>query len=351
MVKNNESTGRIPSLDGLRAISIGLVLFAHLCGTVNFPFEHEFLNAGNLGVRVFFVISGFLITGILLKEIEKTGTINLQKFYYRRTLRIFPPYYFFLLVVGILALCGILKLPLGEWLAAVFYVSNFAPISTWEIGHTWSLGVEEQFYLLMPGLLFFGKRRAFFVLCAVILLSPFIRLGTFVLFPDPDLRWTGYGFQANADSLATGCLLAFVRQTLWKKALYQKILQSKIFIVFPILAIALNYFAQNPKIYSLVCITLINFCVVLCIDWAVTFHTGFVGKILNARPLVYIGTLSYSIYLWQQLFLNRQSQQPANVFPLNLVLVALCAVISYYLIEKPALRFRQKLEKRLFANQ
>lgn len=351
MDKTNESTGRIPSLDGLRAVSIGLVLFAHLCGTFNFPFEHEFFNAGNLGVRVFFVISGFLITGILLKEIEKTGTVNLQKFYYRRTLRIFPPYYFFLLVVGILALCGILKLPLSEWLAAIFYVSDFAPISVWEIGHTWSLGVEEQFYLLMPGLLFFGKRRAFFVLCAVIVLCPFVRLGTFVLFPDVDSRWVGFGFQANADSLATGCLLAFVRQTLWEKIAYQKMMRSGVFVVFPILAIALNYFSGNPKIYSFVCITLINFCVVLCVDWAVRFHNGFVGKILNAKPLVFVGTLSYSIYLWQQLFLNRQSQHFANAFPLNLVLVFFCAAVSYYLIEKPALNFRQRLEKRLFANR
>lgn len=351
MIVSNESTGRIPSLDGLRAISIGLVLFAHLSGTVNFPIEHEILNAGNLGVRVFFVISGFLITGILLKEIEKTGTVNLRKFYYRRTLRIFPPYYFFLLVVGILALCGILKLPLGEWLSAVFYVSNFAPISTWEIGHTWSLGVEEQFYLLMPGLLFFGKRRAFFVLCAIILLSPFIRLGTHMFIHDGDLRWTGFGFQANADSLATGCLLAFARQTLWEQPMYRKILQSKIFVVVPILGITLNYFSENPRLFSFVCITLINFCIVLCVDWAVSFDNGFVGKILNAKPLVYIGTLSYSIYLWQQLFLNRESHQPANIFPFNLLPVIFCAVVSYYLIEKPSLKFRQKFEKRLFARQ
>lgn len=348
MIENNKSSARIPSLDGLRAVSIGLVLFAHLCGTANFPVEHEFFNAGNMGVRVFFIISGFLITGILLREIEKTGTINLPKFYYRRTLRIFPAYYFFLGVVGVSALVGILKIPLGECLAAVFYISNFAPVATWEIGHTWSLAVEEQFYLLMPGLLFLGKRRAFFILCLVVLLAPFVRLLTFTFFPDPDLRWVGFGFQANADSLAAGCLLAFYRQKLWQYALYQRFLQSKIFVLVPIFAVLLNYFSDRPRIYSFVCITLINFCVVLCIDWAVRFPNGLIGKILNAKPLVFVGMLSYSIYLWQQLFLNRQSAHLINSFPLNLLLMAFCAIFSYYLIEKPALDFRVGLEKRLF---
>jgi len=344
MIEKNNSPDRIPSLDGLRAVSIGLVLFAHLCGTANFPVGHEVFNTGNLGVRVFFIISGFLITGILLREIEKTGTVNLSKFYYRRTLRIFPAYYFFLGVVGILALGGVLKLPFGEWLSAVFYISNYAPISNWEIGHTWSLAVEEQFYLLMPGLLFLGKRRALFILCLVVLLAPFVRLLTFTFFPDPDLRWVGFGFQANADSLATGCLLAFLRQELWRNTFYQKFLQSKIFVVIPVLAVLLNYFSDHPKIYYFVCITLINFCVVLCIDWAVRFPVGSVGKILNARPLVFVGMLSYSIYLWQQLFLNRQSPHLINSFPLNLLLMAFCAIFSYYLIEKPALKFRISLE-------
>lgn len=341
-------SGRIPSLDGLRAVSIGLVIFAHLCGTAYFPIQYEFFNAGNMGVRVFFVISGFLITGILLKEFEKSGTINLRKFYYRRTLRIFPPYYFFLIIVGILTLGGLWNLPFSEWLSAVFYISNFAPVSSWQIGHTWSLAVEEQFYLLMPGLLLFGKRRAFYILCAVVLLCPFVRLTTLLFFHDAELRWIGYGFQANADSLAIGCLLAFLREKLWQNGSYKKLLNSKFFIIFPLAAIALNYFVEHPKIYFFVCISIINFCVVLCIDWAVTFHDGFVGKILNAKPLVYIGTLSYSIYLWQQLFINRNSQEWFTAFPINLILAFLCALVSYYLIEEPALAVRQNLEKGLF---
>jgi peptidoglycan/LPS O-acetylase OafA/YrhL len=88
----NNQKNRIPSLDGLRAISILLVILDHFLSNLGFPIN-TFLF-GNLGVRIFFIISGFLITSILMEEIEKTSTINLVKFYFRRTLRIFPAYYF-----------------------------------------------------------------------------------------------------------------------------------------------------------------------------------------------------------------------------------------------------------------
>src|SRR5437899_153044 len=91
---------KIPSLDGLRAISIGMVLVAHLFGTPALREMHLNQESGVLGVRVFFVISGFLITSLLLKEIEKTGTLSLRSFYVRRTLRIFPAFYVYVLSIG-----------------------------------------------------------------------------------------------------------------------------------------------------------------------------------------------------------------------------------------------------------
>ena len=104
--------GRIPSLDGLRAVSIGAVVLGHLAGTVNFPAfigdavrNTGLVDVANLGVRVFFVISGFLITGILLKENQRYGTLSLRRFYLRRTMRIFPAYYVFVAtIVGLTAI-------------------------------------------------------------------------------------------------------------------------------------------------------------------------------------------------------------------------------------------------------
>ena len=346
MVKAKKSK-RIPSLDGLRAISILLVLVGHLSGTTNFPIvAGDLMNFGNLGVRVFFIISGFLITGILLNEFSKTTTIDLKKFYYRRTLRIFPPYYFFLGFVGLLMLLDLLDVKVWEWLTAVFYVSNYAEIQTWEVGHTWSLAVEEQFYLIMPFLLvLFNKRKTFWVLVAVIFLAPIGRILPFLFLSDFDARWITFGFQANADSLAIGCLLAYLRDSLDTNKIYQKLLGSPIFITVPLIAIGLNTLHDRPKIFSFVCVSVINICVVLCIHWAVTFHKSIIGKVLNWKPIAFLGMLSYSIYLWQQLFLNRSSEYSLADFPLNIFLTMVCAVLSYYLIEKPSLRFRARYEK------
>ena len=215
--------------------------------------------------------------------------------------------------------------------------------------HTWSLAVEEQFYLLIPGLLFLaGKKRAFVIICGIILVSPFLRLLIHSFFPDSDLRWTSFGFQANADSLAMGCGLAFMRTRLHENKIYLWILNSKLFFIVPCIALAANLLFERPRIFLFVCVTLINLCIALSIDWAVTKPESIVGKLLNSRSLSYIGVLSYSIYLWQQPFLNRNSNFYVTSFPLNILCVAAAALLSYYLIEKPSLRWREKMEGKLF---
>src|SRR5687767_13667792 len=130
----NTQPTRIPSLDGLRAISIGLVLISHMIGTRGLFIPSQVGNIfalGELGVRVFFVISGFLITNILVKEVELTGRINLWKFYLRRTLRIFPPYYVFLAVLIALVALGYLQLDFLDKLHALTYTANYHPARSW----------------------------------------------------------------------------------------------------------------------------------------------------------------------------------------------------------------------------
>jgi hypothetical protein len=137
---------RIPSLDGLRAISIGLVLFGHLLGTSGFflPLEaNKHLALGELGVRVFFVISGFLITNLLLTELAAAGRIHIGRFYLRRTFRIFPPYYVFILVLALAALARWIELAPGDLFHTLTYTSNYDATRSWNVGHTWSLSVEE----------------------------------------------------------------------------------------------------------------------------------------------------------------------------------------------------------------
>ena len=160
----------LPSLDGLRAVSIFLVLVAHSSVCVGCPkivsaFFPE-LAMGALGVRTFFVISGFLITSLLIKEEHKEGFISLSAFYRRRVLRIFPAYYFYLLFVLIVG-CFVpaFRAPWSTYVSAATFTTRIWGYwgnvwqfhQSWFLIHTWTLSVEEQFYLLWPACLVFLK--------------------------------------------------------------------------------------------------------------------------------------------------------------------------------------------------
>lgn len=336
---------RIASLDGLRTISIGLVLIGHLAGTRNFPLHHaagNFFALAETGVRVFFVISGFLITTLLLHELDKSGHINLLKFYFRRTLRIFPPYYSLIAVLLLLRFLGYIQLSNYDVFHAFTYTSNYYFPEGWYLGHTWSLSVEEQFYLLWPAiLLLLGKQKGFYAVASLLIICPLVRtLAIFHIWHAIDST----AFEMLADSLACGCLLALWRTNLHENKWYQAILNTKFFVVFPLLILGINIFHRSTKIYYTVGLTITNICIAICIDWCVTWSEGKVGKFLNSRVIAYIGTLSYSLYLWQQLFINRHSDALITSFPLNIVLAGLTAMVSYYLIEKPSLQLRQRLE-------
>ena len=138
----------IPILDGLRAVSIAFVLFGHLAQTRNFLQINPNLTLAEFGVRVFFVISGYLITSILLAELSRKGSISLSRFYFRRTMRLFPAAYVFVGVMAILATYGIVHLERWDVAFALTYTTDFNNSRAWSVGHLWSLAVEEQFYLV-----------------------------------------------------------------------------------------------------------------------------------------------------------------------------------------------------------
>ena len=357
------SGGRIPSLDGLRGISILLVLFAHLLGTQGFlsvKVAHTIGDLGNLGVRVFFIISGFLITSLLFHEVKKTGTISIKGFYIRRTFRIFPAFYAYLAIIVTLGALKVIPLTDADAIHAATYTVNYAHNRSWYIGHTWSLSVEEQFYLLWPAALLLipgagaatgvpiaeQKRRiALWASIAVILLAPFARIGTWMLLPEQrDL--IGEAFPTIADSIAFGCLLAALRNNVGEHPLYLRFLRSPWFILVPVAAFVVNRFAIYVRPFYVAGETLLDLMIAMTIDRAVRFPDGLSGRILNAKPLTSIGVWSYSIYLWQQPFLNRNGPFAVQRFPLNLICAFGAAMISYYLVERPVLELRVRLDKR-----
>jgi peptidoglycan/LPS O-acetylase OafA/YrhL len=340
---------RIPSLDGMRALSIALVLAAHLSGTRHF-FSTATLqplgDLGNLGVRTFFVISGFLITRLLLLELEKTRRISLKAFYARRFLRIFPAFYAFIAVVSILAPLGFVQLDRSDVVHAVTYTMNYHSTENFIVFHLWSLSVEEQFYLLWPvTLVLLGLRRSVWALAVVLFIVPVIRLAIYVRFPGQE-ELIRMSFQTVCDALATGCLLAIALPTVLRSERLRQALRSPFIAALPAAVLIANVQTNHPKAFFVLCIPFMNVAIAVLIARYVQWPDLPAARILNTRPLVAIGIASYSLYLWQQLFLIqfRPPQSPLQVFPLNLMMAVLCAAVSYACIEKPFLRLKGRFE-------
>jgi peptidoglycan/LPS O-acetylase OafA/YrhL len=333
--------GRIPSLDGLRAVSILLVLYGHAVGTAGFPVTKRSFGLAEAGVRIFFIISGFLITLLLLKELDSTGRISLKGFYRRRILRIFPAFYAYWTVILVLVLAGSLAIPPRDFVYAATYTINYVIERPWHLGHLWSLAVEEQFYALWPLTIFLlGRRRAFWAAGTVVLMVPFIRLAQFRFWPSHRLGITEE-FHTIADCIATGCVLAGLQGWLWSYDRYRRFIGSWQFWLAPLAAMVAVVAGLHPRVKWLVGIPIFNISVALCIDrWTRLSDADPIAKALNWRPLAFLGVLSYSLYLWQQPFMDRSGHHPWNRFPLNVALAFLLALVSYYLIEKPFLSLR-----------
>jgi peptidoglycan/LPS O-acetylase OafA/YrhL len=337
---------RMPSLDGLRAVSILMVLLGHLSGTRNFPtIDLGIGNYAHLGVTIFFVISGFLITSLLISEQTATGGISLRLFYLRRTLRIFPASYAYLIVLAALCALGFVAVPRVSMICAFTYTINYLPGHAWQVGHLWSLSVEEQFYLLWPfAFSALGRRKGIGAAVAVMAFAIVARAGSRMF-----LIGTAYRdlpmFPMVADSLASGCILALTRSWLEKQRWYLNLFRPVLALTTVAVVLSLNRFA-GYTVVGILGTSIINIGIALLVHRCVFKPTDYFGTFLNWRPVAFIGTLSYSLYVWQQLFLNRSSSSWINAFPENVVLAAGAALASYYMIEKPMVGLRHRLRAR-----
>ena len=345
-----EAKDRIAVLDGLRGFSIVLVVVGHLAGTRGFPFQDNQWSAALalLGVRVFFVISGFLITQLLLEEQSSTGSIRLGRFYFRRTLRIFVPYYAFLIALLTCDRAGVIVVGFHDLAAAATYTTNYNLHAAWPLAHTWSLSVEEQFYLLWPAALaLFGKRRGLRLVALVIVAVPVIRLAMWRF--EPALAdGIGHRFETCADSLATGCLLAAARPWLSASKSYQRFARPVMAVAVTILVIAAIVLDDHPRLAYGFEWSFQNLGIAFLIDVCHRDARAGLGWLLSLRPVTGVGRMSYSIYLWQQVFLDRDSHAFICSFPVNLIAVAVLSTASYRGIERTALVARRKLERRFF---
>jgi peptidoglycan/LPS O-acetylase OafA/YrhL len=321
---------RIHSLQGVRAICISLVLLAHVAGTRHFPGSRVLEAYGNPGVRIFLILSGYLITSQLIKEREKTGRISLRRFYARRAYRIFPAAYVFM-AIAIAAHWS--ELSRANILTALTYTLNYYPRGNHVLGHLWSLGVEEQFYLLWPLCLLLFFRKRVWIVTAVIVAGPALRMLFWLLWRRAGLE---HPFPVFADALAVGAAVSLLESQLTQ---FRAVFLSRKFLVVPCLTllIPLTQFWSN-RLYESLGFSVFQLGVALSLIHVMERRYW----ILNSAPLVWVGSISYSLYLWQQPFLNRWSSALWTAFPLNLALAVLFAAASYYLVEEPFLKLRER---------
>lgn len=350
--------GYRPWLDGLRGIAILLVLLFHF----------RFVPGGFLGVDIFFVLSGFLITCLLVEEWEAGGAISLKRFYLRRCLRLWPAFFTLLLASGLLTVFLGTQAEMAayrrEMLVAVCYLANwpsFHQTAMNTLGHTWSLSVEEQFYLLWP-LLFVAmlrlgccRRRILQFLCLGILACVLLRMGLYGLHRTPgpakvaNILQLYMGLHTRADTLLVGCLLGLL-------AAWNRLPQSRRFVFWSgvaalLSAAALGYLVlfralDHSQFYHGL-FTAVALMVAIILVRLLAGPARFVTPILESRLLVSLGRFSYALYLFHIPIMHWW--KPAGLgwdYPLETLQVAslslAAAAVSYYAIERPCLRLKHR---------
>ena len=348
------ANGRITQLDGWRGISILLVIFGHL---LNFRYappglaEIPFPIAGLLstwGVYVFFVISGFIITRLALAEQDLSGRFSAKSFYIRRFFRIVPPFFAYLAFILLVTSAGLISNRYTQTLMAATFTCNMAWSDCgWFSIHSWSLAFEEQFYLLFPVLLWLGGRRTgllFGVLFVFLVSTPFLRQALQL----GDGWRVMTNFALNFVFICAGATMASCEHAL--KELSQSPRGRHLTYCAALSLAGLAYFLclraapGTPLAYLQLSLSLIL--VPVCIAWLVgsSIHQGnLLGCMLNSGPLQFVGAISYSLYLWQQMFVAVRSNYPVDSWLLFPPAMFAFAIASYYFIERPSVRLGKRL--------
>ena len=347
---------RIVGLDGLRALSILLVVLGHGWSTIpiarDVPSVGGYLGNSSLGVATFFVISGYLITFLLCNERRRSGTISLPSFYMRRVLRIFPALYLYLFVLILVRALGLIHTTNGDLGIAATYLANYnhlLPVATnadyWFVGHFWSLSLEEQFYLLWPvTLLLAGLTRGRGVALLIVCASPVMRVITYAFWPEARGQ-IGMMLQTSVDSIMVGCYLALVEEQTRLTAFWNKVsswvwpLAAGVFLV---LVSPWMKFRFEGAYTITIGMTLNSLAIALLIGWVMKNPASGLSRALSTPVLRYIGTRSYGLYLWQQFFLAPTVALWIVPFPLNMLASLMAAECSYRFVERPFLGMRDR---------
>jgi peptidoglycan/LPS O-acetylase OafA/YrhL len=345
------SSEYLPTLDGWRAIAIVSVLLFHDRSHTLGPLSTSwFYQYGYLGVDVFFAISGLLICTRLLNEEQSKGKINLRNFYIRRAFRILPSAIFFLLTLLILSRTIHLQVGLVEILASLFCVQNYSSIyrrfltlAPFYTSHFWSLTVEEHFYFMLPALLVFVPRK--WRIQSLLTLA--IMIGLHRIRPE---SWHSFRTDIRVDALIIPAIIAIlirapdVRDQLTRWVRFWPIVV--------LIIVILNTFESSSRATGLLVAWLMPFLIL----GTMLRPQSLFSRFLESTPMRYVGRLSYSLYLWQQLFVVAHFiAYPSPIaklqtWPLNIVMAVACALFSHYVIERPFIRLGHYLAPKVATN-
>ncbi len=345
----------IPTLDGWRALSITLVILHHSQIQCDVPIIGPFLESlarfGEVGVELFFAISGLLICSRLLDEESRAGRISVRRFYLRRVFRILPAAIFYLLAIAILGALHVIPVFPSDWFASLFFFRNYAMLFAylnhsplplhWYTGHFWSLSMEEHFYLVLPAVLVFFRRTRRWLLAGMAAsVAAWRMVLTHVIHRNYQFN---FRTDTHVDALLIPALFALALFPMTRSVSARKYIPAWSFPLFA----ATELFLLNAHVP---CFFTLQAIVLPLLILSTALHPNTVqGRILETKPLRWIGWISFSLYLWQQLFfgVNFAGSPPGLALlrkpPINLLALLLCAAFSYYVIEKPFIRLGHKL--------
>lgn len=357
----NCNTGRFPAsrilgFDGIRALAVISVVLTHL-HVFKILLETGMMSPamvasidGNAGVQAFFVLSGFLITSLLVEEFRSKGRISLRNFYIRRALRIFPAYFLMMVLVLIAQIFGDHVTNWRSIFLSTLYLYNFVPIDWYSplLGHTWSLAVEEHFYLVWPFVfvsLAACPRKLFGVMAVVVVAS--LGLGILISRMDYVLqhfflnRWT---FVAGVN-IVFGCMMALLLFHHGKAPRHRQLFAGRF-----VLAVGVSLWFSALWIghaHMLLSIAVRGAGIALVIAWIVLNQRSTLVRLLEWPPLRYVGAISYGVYLYQGFFLSTGPHRSVDqTWPpdpaIGMLLLILVAPASYHLFEKPILALKSR---------
>ncbi len=329
---------RIDSLDGLRTLAVLLVFVGHV--------DQRALPGGYIGVEVFFVISGYLITSLLLRENAQTGAIRLRHFYIRRGLRLWPALLLFVVAVTPIALHDRIGQPILDGAAALFYVTNF-----WaNVGehfslmlHTWSLAVEEQFYLVWPALLVIALRRGWrgWRLSSALLAVVAIGIGVTYLTAHTNVPLTQFLPNAHVAELLSGVGLALALDHRPQLPAVLRPLASAPAGAAGLAGLAIFELLVPARWWAWPLATVVAWPIVAHL---VVHHDGAISRCFARRELVWLGRRSYGFYLWHyaivELLLRSAGRLQAGV--VGFLATLLITAISFRCWEQPFLRLKDR---------